>query len=70
MNLRVSYALPENLMSHVGPVGVWGDVNDILQENLILMKVRWLLKSSAFYDVERQLHSTLLDLLTTRFQEP
>ena len=43
MNLRVSYALPENLMSHVGPVGVWGDVNDILQENLILMKVRWVL---------------------------
>ena len=39
VNLRVSYAVPENLMSHVGPVGVWGDVNDILQENLILMKV-------------------------------
>lgn len=39
MNLRVSYLLPENLRSYVGPVGVWGDVNDILQENLLVMKV-------------------------------
>lgn len=40
VNLRVAYSLPENLSSYVGPVGVWGDVNDILQENLICMKVR------------------------------
>ena len=38
--LRVAYSLPDNLSSYVGPVGVWGDVNDILQENLICMKVR------------------------------
>ena len=40
VTLRVSYRLPENLRSYVGPVGVWGDVNDILQENLVCMKVR------------------------------
>jgi len=40
VTLRVSYCLPENLRSYVGPVGVWGDVNDILQENLVCMKVR------------------------------
>ena len=39
MNLRVAYNLPDNLASYVGPVGVWGDVNDILQENLICMRV-------------------------------
>ena len=63
MNLRVAYSLPANLSSYVGPVGVWGDVNDILQENLICMRVRshilllcfhampcfsWLTEQSAF----------------------
>ena len=38
--LRVAYLLPEQLREFVGPVGVWGDVNDILQENLDAMKVR------------------------------
>lgn len=37
--LRVAYLLPEQLREFVGPVGVWGDVNDILQENLDDMKV-------------------------------
>ena len=37
--LRVAYLLPEQLREFVGPVGVWGDVNDILQENLEAMKV-------------------------------
>lgn len=40
MQLRVAYHLPEPLREFVGPVGVWGDVNDILQENLANMKVR------------------------------
>jgi len=31
--------LPEQLRQYVGPVGVWGDVNDILLENLQSMKV-------------------------------
>ena len=37
--LRVAYMLPEQLREYVGPVGVWGDVNDILEENLAAMKV-------------------------------
>ncbi len=39
VNLRVAYLLPEQLRQYVGPVGVWGDINDILQENLEVMKV-------------------------------
>lgn len=39
VSLRVAYLLPEQLRQYVGPVGVWGDVNDILQENLEMMKV-------------------------------
>ncbi|EIE18215.1 hypothetical protein COCSUDRAFT_60416 [Coccomyxa subellipsoidea C-169] len=39
VSLRVAYLLPEQLHQYVGPVGVWGDVNDILQENLDMMKV-------------------------------
>lgn len=39
VNLRVAYLLPEQLRQYVGPVGVWGDINDILQENLAVMKV-------------------------------
>lgn len=35
----MSYMLPEPLQQFVGPVGVWGDVNDILTENLEVMKV-------------------------------
>jgi hypothetical protein len=31
--------LPEQLRDFVGPVGVWGDVNDILTENMQSMKV-------------------------------
>ncbi|CAL8469745.1 g9287 [Coccomyxa elongata] len=38
VNLRVAYLLPEQLRQYVGPVGVWGDINDILQENLEVMK--------------------------------
>ena len=37
--LRVAYMLPEQLREYVGPVGVWGDVNDILEENMAAMKV-------------------------------
>ena len=40
MTLRLGYLLPENLMYYVGPVGVWGDVNDILLENMLTMKVQ------------------------------
>ena len=35
----MAYLLPEQLREFVGPVGVWGDVNDILRENLDAMKV-------------------------------
>ena len=32
--------MPLNLQEVVGPAGLWGDVNAILQENLQAMKVR------------------------------
>ena len=38
----MAYHLPEQLREFVGAVGVWGDVDDILQENLANMKVRTL----------------------------
>lgn len=38
VSLRVAYLMPENLRQYVGPVGVWGDVNDILTEGLLTMK--------------------------------
>ena len=39
MNLRLAYALCAQLKTFVGPVGVYGDVNDILMENMDNMKV-------------------------------
>ena len=40
VTLRVAYFLPNNLKDFVGPVGVWGDVEDILRENMSKMKVK------------------------------
>ena len=40
VTLRVAYFLPNNLKEFVGPVGVWGDVEDILHENMSKMKVK------------------------------
>ena len=39
VNLRIAYALCAQLKEFVGPVGVYGDVNDILTDNLKTMKV-------------------------------
>ena len=39
LSLRVAYQMPANLDLYVGPAGVWGDVNDILQSGLYVMKV-------------------------------
>ena len=39
LSLRVGYQMPANLDMYVGPAGVWGDVNDILQSGLHVMKV-------------------------------
>ena len=39
LSLRVAYQMPANLDLYVGPAGVWGDVNDILQSGLDVMKV-------------------------------
>ena len=38
--LRIGYYMPLNLQEFVGPAGIWGDVNAILQENLQAMKAR------------------------------
>lgn len=35
----MGYLLPANLLHYVGPVGVWGDVNDILIDGMEEMKV-------------------------------
>lgn len=40
VNLRIAYCLCAQLREFVGPVGVYGDVNDILKENMEKMKVR------------------------------
>ena len=39
LSLRVAYQMPANLDLYVGPAGVWGDINDILQSGLYVMKV-------------------------------
>ncbi|KAK9839297.1 hypothetical protein WJX81_006452 [Elliptochloris bilobata] len=36
--LRVAYYMPLNLQEFVGPAGIWGDVNAILEENMQAMK--------------------------------
>ena len=41
MNLRIAYTMCTQLKHYVGPVGVYGDVNDILSVNLEKMKVRF-----------------------------
>lgn len=38
--LRLGYYLPTNLRDWVGPVGVWGDVNALLEEDMRAMKAR------------------------------
>lgn len=38
VNLRIAYALCAQLKEFVGPVGVYGSVNDILNENMVVMK--------------------------------
>ncbi len=40
LSLRLAYQMPANLDLYVGPAGVWGDVNDILQSSLYVMKAR------------------------------
>lgn len=39
--MRVAYLLPDNLMHYVGPVGVWADIEDIIQDGLQIMKVHF-----------------------------
>ncbi|KAK9806711.1 hypothetical protein WJX72_000223 [[Myrmecia] bisecta] len=39
VTLNVGYVLPKPLETFVGVVAVWGDVNDILKENLYAMKL-------------------------------
>eukprot|EP00891_Asterochloris_glomerata_P008244 jgi/Astpho2/8244/Aster-x1503 len=38
ITLRVGYYLPEPLKDYVGPIGLYGHVNDILKENMSQMK--------------------------------
>ena len=40
MELRLAYFLPEPLKQYVGPVGIYADVDEILQQNMQTMKAR------------------------------
>lgn len=40
VRLRLGYFLPVNLAARVGHVGVWADVNAVLQADMLAMKAR------------------------------